>query len=142
MTNPLIDKFYELHPEKKEKPKKVEFEGTVKLSGYVKLSEEQMDIVSKYLTTPDKYSTTNTQSTITTTNLTSSGNGITAITASNTAANPYTAYYGNSSNYSSNNEFFKVADKIQKGNARVVSIVVNREILGKTSVKFEVVMDT
>ena len=130
MTNPLIDKFYELHPEKKEKPKKEE------PVGYVKLSEEQMDIVSKYLTTPDKYSTTNTQSTITTTNLTSSGSGI-------TAANPYSsAYYGNSSNYSSNNEFFKVANEIQKGNARVVSIVVNREILGKTSVKFEVVMDT
>jgi hypothetical protein len=128
MSNPLIDKFYELHPEKKEKPKKVEFEGTVKLS------EEQMDIVSKYLTTPDKYST---QSTITTTNLTSSGNGIAAITA----ANPYATYYGNSSNYSSNDEFFKVANEIQKGNARVVSVEVNREILGKTSVKFEVVMD-
>lgn len=124
MSNPLLDKFYELYPEKKEEPKpKPE---------YVKLSEEQMDIVSKYLTTPDKYST---QSTITTTNLTSSGSGI-------TAANPYAAYYGNSSNYSSNNEFFKVASEIQKGNARVVSVEVNREILGKTSIKFEVVMDT
>ena len=127
-SNPLIAKWEEIHGQK-EKPKKEE------PVGYVKLSEEQMDIVSKYLTTPDKYSTTNTQSTITT-NLTSSGSGI-------TAANPYSsAYYGNSSNYSSNNEFFKVANEIQKGNARVVSIVVNREILGKTSVKFEVVMDT
>ncbi len=125
MSNPLIDKFYELHPEKKEKPKKVEFEGTVKLS------EEQMDIVSKYLTTPDKYST---QSTITTTNLTSSGSGI-------TAANPYAAYYGNSSNYSSNNEFFKVANEIQKGNARVVSMHMNLEHF-KKSITFEVVMDT
>ena len=26
MSNPLIDKFYELHPEKKEEPKKVEYE--------------------------------------------------------------------------------------------------------------------
>lgn len=123
MTNPLIDKFYELHPEKKEEPKpKPE---------YVKLSEEQMDIVSKYLTTPDKYST---QSTITTTNLTSSGSGI-------TAANPYAAYYGNSSNYSSNNEFFKVANEIQKGNARVVSMHMNLEHF-KKSITFEVVMDT
>lgn len=123
MTNPLLKKYEELYG-KKEEPKKEE--------PFTKLSEEQMDIVSKYLTTPDKYST---QSTITTTNLTSSGSGI-------TAANPYAAYYGNSSNYSSNNEFFKVANEIQKGNARVVSIVVNREILGKTSVKFEVVLDT
>ncbi len=115
MSNPLIDKFYELYPEKKEEPKKVEFEGTVKLS------QEQMDIVSKYLTTPDNYSNTNTQSTITTTNLLSS---------CITAVNPY------------NIEFFKVANEIQKGNARVVSVEVNREILGKTSVKFEVVMDT
>lgn len=123
MSNPLIDKFYELHPEKKEEPKpKPE---------YVKLSEEQMDIVSKYLTTPDKYST---QSTITTTNLTSSGSGI-------TAANPYAAYYGNSSNYSSNNEFFKVANEIQKGNARVVSMHMNLEHF-KKSITFEVVMDT
>lgn len=123
MSNPLIDKFYELHPEKKEEPKpKPE---------YVKLSEEQMDIVSKYLTTPDKYST---QSTITTTNLTSSGSGI-------TAANPYAAYYGNSSNYSSNNEFFKVANEIQKGNARVVSMHMNMEHF-KKSITFEVVMDT
>ena len=121
MTNPLIDKFYELHPEKKEEPK----------PEYVKLSEEQMDIVSKYLTTPDKYST---QSTITTTNLTSSGSGI-------TAANPYAAYYGNSSNYSSNNEFFKVANEIQKGNARVVSMHMNMEHF-KKSITFEVVMDT
>lgn len=123
MSNPLIDKFYELHPEKKEEPKpKPE---------YVKLSQEQMDIVSKYLTTPDKYST---QSTITTTNLTSSGSGI-------TAANPYAAYYGNSSNYSSNNEFFKVANEIQKGNARVVSMHMNLEHF-KKSITFEVVMDT
>ena len=110
MTNPLLDKFYEIYPEKKEEPK----------PEYVKLSEEQMDIVSKYLTTPDNYSNTNTQSTITTTNLLSS---------CITAVNPY------------NIEFFKVANEIQKGNARVVSIVVNREILGKTSIKFEVVMD-
>ena len=123
MTNPLLKKYEELYG-KKEEPKKEE--------PFTQLSEEQMDIVSKYLTTPDKYST---QSTITTTNLTSSGSGI-------TAANPYAAYYGNSSNYSSNNEFFKVANEIQKGNARVVSIVVNREILGKTRVEFEVVMDT
>ena len=128
MSNPLIDKFYELHPEKKEKPKKVEFEGTAKLS------QEQIDIVSKYLTTPDKYST---QSTITTTNLTSSGNSITAVTA----ANPYAAYYGNSSNYSSNDEFFKVANEIQKGNARVVSMHMNMEHF-KKSITFEVVMDT
>ena len=132
MSNPLIDKFYELHPEKKEEPKpKPE---------YVKLSEEQMDIVSKYLTTPDKYSTTNTQSTITTTNLTSSGNGITAITASNTAANPFPKLpsYDPSGG---GNTFLEVANKIQKGDARVVSMHMNLEHF-KKSITFEVVMDT
>ena len=122
MTNPLLKKYEELYG-KKEEPKKEE--------PFTQLSEEQMDIVNKYLTTPDKYST---QSTITTTNLTSSESGI-------TAANPYAAYYGNSSNYSSNNEFFKVANEIQKGNARVVSMHMNLEHF-KKSITFEVVMDT
>jgi hypothetical protein len=125
MTNPLIAKYEELYGKKEEpKPPKVELEGCVSLS------EEQLEILGKFLKKPQDYST---QSTITTTNLTSSGSGI-------TAANPYAAYYGNSSNYSSNDEFFKVANEIQKGNARVVSMHMNIEHF-KKSITFEVVMD-
>ena len=124
MSNPLLDKFYELYPEKKEEPKpKPE---------YVKLSEEQMDIVSKYLTTPDKYST---QSTITTTNLTSSGNGITAITAAN--------HFPKLTSYdvdSGKDSFLQIAEKVKNGEAKVSSISVERDIMSGTSITFEVLV--
>ncbi len=125
MSNPLIDKFYELHPEKKEKPKKVEFEGTVKLS------EEQMDIVSKYLTTPDKYSTTS----VTTQTITNP-NSVGAITAANhipSTFNPLPSYDPSGGG----NTFLEVANKIQKGDARVIGMSVNMENFRK-SYTFEV----
>lgn len=118
MTNPLIDKYFEIYPEKREKPKKVELEGTVKLS------EEQMDIVSKYLTTPNNYSTTSV-----------TGVNPNSVSAT-TAANPYpklTSYDVDSVKDS----FFQIAEKVKNGEARVVSMHMNMEHYAK-SVAFEV----
>jgi SNF2 family DNA or RNA helicase len=125
MSNPLIDKFYELHPEKKEEPKKQE------LVEYVKLSEEQMDIVSKYLTTPDKYSTTSV--TIPTT---TNPNSVGAITAANHIPPPFktlTSY----DTFAGDTSFLDVAGKVQKGDAKVVSMSVSMEHFTK-SYTFEV----
>ncbi len=125
MSNPLIDKFYELHPEKKEKPKKEE------LVGYVNLSQEQMDIVSKYLTNPKNYSTTSV-----TTPTTTNPNSIGAIAAANhipPTFNPLPSYDPSGGG----NTFLEVANKIQKGDARVVGMSVNMENFRK-SYTFEV----
>lgn len=125
MSNPLIDKFYELHPEKKEKPKKEE------LVGHVNLSQEQMDIVSKYLTTPDKYSTTSV-----TTPTTTNPNSVGAITAANHIPPPFktlTSYDPSGGG----NSFLEVANKIQKGDARVIGMSVNMENF-RESYTFEV----
>jgi hypothetical protein len=125
MSNPLIDKFYELHPEKKEKPKKVEFEGTAKLS------QEQIDIVSKYLTDPKNYSTTS----VTTQTITNP-NSVGAITSSNHIPPTFktlTSYDPSGGG----NTFLEVANKIQKGDARVIGMSVNMENFRK-SYTFEV----
>ena len=120
MSNPLIDKYFELYPEKKEEPKKE----------YLALSEEQMDIVSKYLTTPDKYST------VSVTNV--NPNSVSIITA----ANPYsklTSYDVDSAE----NYFLEVAEKIKNKNAKVTSITLNSDraglfTTGMTTMTFEV----
>jgi hypothetical protein len=102
MTNPLIDKFYELHPEKKEKPK----------PEYVKPSQEQTDIFSKYMENlnfpyapPQSVATSST--------------GITA-------------------GYEPTEDIFlEVAGKVQRGDAKVVSMHMNMEHYRK-SYTFEV----
>jgi hypothetical protein len=47
MTNPLIDKFYELHPEKKEKPKPDYYKG--EKSYAEELKKEETNIIVKVL---------------------------------------------------------------------------------------------
>lgn len=42
MTNPLIEKFYELHPEKKEKPKQQEIKTT--------LTKDELEALAPYVT--------------------------------------------------------------------------------------------
>jgi hypothetical protein len=126
MSNPLIDKFYELHPEKKEKPKKEEPK-----SEYVKLSEEQMDIVSKYLTDPKNYSTTSV-----TTPTTINPNTLRPITSANHIPPPFktlTSY----DTHSVEDSFLQIAEKVKNGEARVTSMSMNMEHYRK-SYTFEV----
>lgn len=114
MSNPLIDKYFELYPEKKEEPKKE----------YLALSEEQMDVVSKYLTTPDKYSTVS----VTNVNL----NSVSTITGG-LHIKKLTSY----DSFTGDNTFLDIAGKIQSGDAKVVSVSVNTEHFVK-SYTFEV----
>ena len=133
MSNPLIAKYEELYGKKeepkKEEPKKVEFEGTVRLS------QEQMDIVSKYLTDPKNYSTTSV-----TTPTTISPNSVGAITAANHIPPPFktlTSY----DTHSVEDSFLQIAEKVKNGEARVTSMSMNMEHY-RRSVTFEVLLDT
>ena len=112
MTNPLIDKYFELYPEKKEEPK----------PEYVKPSQEQTDILNKYLQNtnfpyapPQSVATSNT--------------GITAVNPSRT----FTSY----DRSSGEDSFLQIADKIKKGEALVVRQEINMENFTR-SITFEV----
>ena len=50
-----------------------------------------------------------------------------SITSGTTTNNPYATYMKTHSSFIGDNEFLKVADKIQKGEAKVVSISTNLE---------------
>jgi hypothetical protein len=109
MTNPLIAKYEELYG-KKEEPK----------AELVKLSQEQSDILNKYLQNtnfpyapPQSVATSNT--------------GITAVNPSRT----FTSYEP------TEDAFLEVAGKVQKGDAKVVSMHMNMEHFRK-SYTFEV----
>ena len=60
-----------------------------------------------------------------------------SITSGTTTNNPYATYMKTRSSFIGDNEFLNVADKIQKGEAKVVSISTNLEHFIK-SVTFEV----
>lgn len=53
MTNPLIDKFYELHPEKKEKPKPDYYKGEKSYAEELKELRDTSTILIKKLTSYD-----------------------------------------------------------------------------------------
>ncbi len=122
MSNPLIDKFYELHPEKKEKPKlklpRIEdYEGEKTIADEMK---EEKDTLNKYLENlnfprvpPQSVPISNT--------------GI-------TAANPYPKL---TSYEPTEDAFLDVAGKVQRGDAKVVSMHMNMEHFRK-SYTFEV----
>lgn len=125
MTNPLIDKFYELHPEKKEKSNKVEFGGTAKIS------QEEMDTLCDYVTNPDKYSTT---SLITNVN----PNSVNATTAANHI--PKLISYDI---HSGRDSFLQIAEKVKSRDAKVTSVTMNADTVagfhtGLRTITFEV----
>ncbi len=121
MTNPLIEKFYELHPEKKEKPKvikaenaKIEFEGEVTLSqvenAFKKWSSNTSikgtEIGYTYI---DEISVT---SNLTSPSVATSNAGITK------ASNTYTTH----DIHDNDKSFLQIAEKIKNGEAQVVSM--------------------
>ena len=57
MTNPLIDKFYELHPEKKEKPKPDYYKGEKSYAEELKELRDTSTIPITKLTSYDTHST-------------------------------------------------------------------------------------
>ena len=56
MTNPLIDKFYELHPEKKEKPKPDYYKGEKSYAEELEELRDTSTIPTKKLTSYDPHS--------------------------------------------------------------------------------------
>ena len=101
MTNPLIDKFYELHPEKKEEPKPQKTH-TEKL-------KELRDISTVPVNTP---------------NITTKANPMLSLT---------------SYDYDSGKDsFLQTAEKVEKGQAKVSSVSVERDIYTGTKITFEV----
>ncbi len=112
MTNPLIEKFYELHPEKKEKPKVIEAENA-KIEFYDKDTGESYgitDILKKYLST-NPSSITPVTSNITTPSVATTNTGI-------TKASPIKCF----DNPSGNDAFLQIAEKIKNGTALVKTV--------------------
>jgi hypothetical protein len=126
MTNPLIEKYFELYPEKKEKPKlpRIEdYKGEKTIADEVK---EEKDIFSKYMENlnfpyapPQSVATSNT--------------GI-------TAANPFpitklTSY----DNESLNDSFLQIAEKVKNKQAQIYSMNMDIDQQTRTQrITFEV----
>jgi hypothetical protein len=117
MTNPLIEKFYELHPEKKEKPKET------------KTEIEITDTLKKYL------STNPTSNTSVTSNLTSP-----SVATSNTGITKASTLVSHDI-YSGNDAFLQIAEKVKNGTAQVSSMsMVNDGNIMINEITFEVML--
>jgi hypothetical protein len=113
MTNPLIQKYYEIYPEKKEEPKKVEYELTPEFYEELKKLNSTNISVASNLTTPS---------------VATSNTGITKSSPIKCFDNP-----------SANDAFLQIAEKVKNGTAQVsnVSIEVEHYAYGKKTT-FEV----
>ena len=123
MTNPLIDKYFELHPEKKPKPKvieaenaKIEFERTV----------SEVDEAFKKWS-----SNTSVASNLTSPSVATSTTGI-------TKASSFITH----DIHDTEKTFLQVADKIKQGKAKVSSMSMGMDIMSGTKITFEVYVDT
>ena len=124
MTNPLIDKFYELHPEKKEEPKPDYYKGE-------KSYAEELEKIEF----PPEWSKTSV-----TTPTTINPNTLRPITSANHIPPPFktlTSY----DTHSVEDSFLQIAEKVKNKDAKVVSMSMNMEHY-RRSVTFEVLLDT
>ena len=120
MSNPLLAKYEEIYG-KKEEPKKIEITGTTQIS------EQQMDVLSKYL--KDYSVSTSTPTGADFFDNKTNGSNIPKITS-------YDPYSGEDS-------FLQIAEKVKSKDARVTSVTLNRDdagpyYMGKTTITFEV----
>jgi len=121
MSNPLIAKWEELYGQKKEEPEKVELEETTQIS------EQQMDVLRKYL--KDYSVSTSTPTGADFFDNKTNGSNIPKITS-------YDPYSGEDS-------FLQIAEKVKSKDARVTSVSMERDITGNfytgmTTITFEV----
>ena len=137
MSNPLIDKFYELHPEKKEKPKSqkppiVEYFDEVGSAPSQEVIEKlrQLQPNSKIISSVTTPTTTN-------------PNSASAITSANHISPPFKALTSYDP-HSGEDSFLQTAEKVKNGEAQVTSMSMERDIMSGTSIiTFEVrVWDT
>lgn len=119
MTNPLLEKYYEIHPEKKEKPK------------------SQKPPIVEYFdevgTTPSKEVIEKLRQLQPNSKIISASNASITITPKPPSLVSYDVDSGKDS-------FLQTAEKIKNGEAKVSSMSMERDILGGTSITFEVWM--
>ena len=119
MTNPLIDKFYELHPEKKEKPK------------------SQKPPIVEYFdevgTTPSKEVIGKLRQLQPNSKIISASNASVSITPNPPSLVSYDVDSGKDS-------FLQIAEKVKNGEAKVSSMSMDRDIISGTTIIFEVRM--
>lgn len=108
MSNPLLDKYFELYPEKKEEPKKVEYEID---SSTVAAVDEYLKYTKPYLSSPNI-----------------------PLTTSPTVVNP-NSLIGPSpkSSVNANNFFLEIAEKIKNGTAQVTTASLQVDAVGTFS---------
>jgi SMC interacting uncharacterized protein involved in chromosome segregation len=115
MTNPLIDKYFELYPEKKEEPKVIkaeDYEGEITLA-QVENAFKKWDSVASNLTTPS---------------VATSNTGI-------TKASTIKSY----DKHSANDAFLELAEKVKNGTAQVKCVSIEVEhCVYKKNITFEV----
>jgi len=126
MSNPLIAKWEELYGQKKEEPKKIEMTGTTQIS------EQQMDVLSKYLKNSKDYSVSIT----TPTGVDYYADKVKVGTSNTSKITSYDPYSGEDS-------FLQIAEKVKSKDARVTSVTLNRDVAGhfytgRTTIAFEV----
>ena len=109
MTNPLIEKFYELHPEKKEKPKPDYYKGE---KSYAEELKELQGDFSVSVTTP------------TGTNIISATNA--SVSVKPKALQTYDVD-------SSKDVFLQIAEKVKQGDAKVTCVTFHSETVGMFS---------
>ena len=117
-NNPLIDKYFELYPEKKEQPKpKPEPEED---TGFF-LPKDFIERIDNKIPDPVTAPTTSTISTSKT---------------SITKASPIKTY----DPYSGKDAFLQIAEKVKNGEAQVSSVSMERDIMGGTKMTFEIIV--
>ena len=139
MSNPLIDKFYELHPDKKEEPKSQKIE----MSGESSLTQEQIDNVGRYLTKASEYDKTDVSTPKGLKNaLLTAVNAFTdARVPSGVSSGSYTSATNSTVSvqpskltsydpHSVEDIFFETAEKIKNKDAKVISVTYTHDRVG------------
>ena len=119
MSNPLIDKFYELHPEKKEKPK------------------SQKPPIVEYV---DNGGSTPSQEVIEKLRQLQPNSKIIAASNAKVQISPKPPSLVSYDVDSGKDSFFQIAEKIKNGEAKVSSMSMERDIMSGTIITFEVWM--
>jgi hypothetical protein len=120
-SNPLLDKFYELYPEKKEEPKVIKAENPK--NGF-ELKPEFLEQLAKL-----------NPITSVTSNLTSPSVA-TSTTSITKASNTYTSHHI----YDTEKTFLQIADKIKLGKANVGSMSIEHSSIFGSRITFEVML--
>ena len=107
MTNPLIEKFYELHPEKKEKPKPEEIKTTP--------TKDELEALAPYVNTTSNKITVN-------------SNGSNYINATNASVSVKPKALQTYDVDVCKDTFLQIAERVKQGDARVTCVTIDRKL--------------